>query len=267
MGPMMNGVIARRVRSFVAVALLCATGIARAEEPLSAESADPQARTEERAKAFFESGLGHYGRGEYRAAVEAFREAQRLWPRPELLYNLAQAERLSGDCRSALTHYREFEATGADLPADLPEKIAEMERCSAPTAVGVDAGAPAAPPPPTPAAAGKTQPASEPEHDDTTFRVLGWASLGGAALSAALGTLFALEANAARNELDEVNRAGGQWNAHYQSLEDSMVRDRNLAIGLFIGAGVLAGTGGWLLLSPPTSSNGNGLAAMAGWRF
>jgi tetratricopeptide (TPR) repeat protein len=230
-----------------------------------------QAQADDQARGHFDAGQAHYERGDYAAAVQAFSEALRISKKPELLYNLAQAERLNGDCAAALQHYREFQTAARDAPADLSEKIAEMERCVADAAkldAGKEKSAPAAaalppPPPPRPAPTDST---IQPE-ESSTYRVLGWASLGGAALSAALGTVFALKANAASNELTEVNRRGAQWSGHYQASEDSMIRDRNLAIGLFIGAGVLAGTGGWLLLAPPTGSHGNGTAVRVGGRF
>jgi hypothetical protein len=257
----LRGVGACMVLAFCAPRSLAAQPVGPAEGEV--ETGAP-VEAEDRAKSLFASGQEHYERGEFQAAVDAFREAQRLWPKPELLYNLAQAERLSGDCAAALEHYREFQASGLEKPADLAEKIAEMERCNSSAAAPVvnptaqapmtDSSKPAAPPLEPPRASDETDQGS-------TLRVLGWASLGGAALSAALGTIFALEANAARKELDEANRQGAQWSSHYESSEDSLARNRNLAIGFFIGAGVLAGTGGWLLLSPPTGSNGDGLAA------
>jgi tetratricopeptide (TPR) repeat protein len=267
---MMDRIIARGVGASFAAAFLSVTAIAKAQAAVSPAEppTDAALRTEERARALFESGQAHYERGEYQAAVGVFREAQRLWPSPELLYNLAQAERLSGDCRAALEHYREFAAAGKEAPADLQEKIGEMEQCSAAAAARAPNQAPAAITA-EPAAPARQEPKRSSDAEDSagTFRVLGWASLGGAALSAALGTVFALQANASKSELEEANQKGARWNAHYESVEESMVRDRSLAIGFFVGAGVLAGTGAWLLLSPPTGANGDGVAAKVGWKF
>jgi hypothetical protein len=85
---------------------------------------------EDQSKAAFESGARHYERGEFRAAAEAFREAHQLSPQPALLYNLAQAERLDGQCELALAHYEEFVATySGAVPVAVVEKITEMKRC------------------------------------------------------------------------------------------------------------------------------------------
>jgi tetratricopeptide (TPR) repeat protein len=52
-----------------------------------------------------------HARGEYEAALEAFKEAYALAPSPALLFNMAQAHRLRGDCQASTELYRRFLAT------------------------------------------------------------------------------------------------------------------------------------------------------------
>lgn len=55
-----------------------------------------------------ERGLEHYAAGDYELAIDEFVAGYEIDPQPELLFALAQAERLSGDCASARVYYGEF---------------------------------------------------------------------------------------------------------------------------------------------------------------
>jgi tetratricopeptide (TPR) repeat protein len=60
------------------------------------------------ARAEFDAGLRAYDAKRYEEAIAAFRAAYEAAPRRQLLFAWAQAERLSGDCPSAITLYRKF---------------------------------------------------------------------------------------------------------------------------------------------------------------
>jgi tetratricopeptide (TPR) repeat protein len=60
------------------------------------------------AEQLFVEGRAHYQRGDYPQAIDSFSRAYALFPAPLLLFNLAQAQRLTGDCPAALRHYRRF---------------------------------------------------------------------------------------------------------------------------------------------------------------
>ncbi len=78
----------------------------------------------------FEIGLRHYAVAAYDAAIAEFKAAYELEPRPSFLYNLAQAERLSGDCERAIVTYRTFLRT---RPARAWAEAAQgnIDRCAA----------------------------------------------------------------------------------------------------------------------------------------
>lgn len=88
---------------------------------------DPAARSE------YEHALALYQHGEYAAAIGPLRRAYELYPSPELLYDLAQAQRLAGDCTGALASYRAFLATDPSEPlrSRADAKLLEMEQCAA----------------------------------------------------------------------------------------------------------------------------------------
>jgi tetratricopeptide (TPR) repeat protein len=131
-------VLARIPSLFIAATLLFAAGRASAQSDSD----------KEKAKLLHEAGLAEYQAGRYGAAVAAFRHAYKLVPAPGILFNLAQAYRLKGDCRSAKRSYKKFlkESSDAAQLALAKEHLAGL-RCSD--------DQPAAPPP-------ATQPATQP---------------------------------------------------------------------------------------------------------
>jgi tetratricopeptide (TPR) repeat protein len=52
-------------------------------------------------------GVEQYKAGKYADAVITIGKAYELDPKPETLFTLAQAERLAGDCKTAVVHYRQ----------------------------------------------------------------------------------------------------------------------------------------------------------------
>jgi tetratricopeptide (TPR) repeat protein len=95
----------------VALLLLAGTPAARANDEASAaakgsQSTDPDGLPE--ARRLFREGQLLYDLGDYAASIDRFRKAYQLTKAPALLFNLAQANRLSGNCARALNLYRTF---------------------------------------------------------------------------------------------------------------------------------------------------------------
>jgi hypothetical protein len=86
---------------WVALASIATVAAASAEVPMLPE-----------ARRHLDAGVQLYTSQRYVAAIEEFREGYQIDPRPEFLYAMAQAERLNGDCRSAITAYRSFLRAG-----------------------------------------------------------------------------------------------------------------------------------------------------------
>src|SRR5689334_3902403 len=70
-------------------------------------------------------------RGEYDRAIVAFKEAYVIAPSPGLLFNIAQAYRLQGNCDDASLMYRRFLGTNPDPAARAvaEQHLATVERC------------------------------------------------------------------------------------------------------------------------------------------
>ncbi len=104
--------------------------VASVAGPAMASGEDPPYSTQRStAKVHAERGARYYAAGDYAAAIDALELAYELDPQRDLLYALAQATRLNGDCPGALKLYRQF------LDAQPPGHEAEqaqlnIERCA-----------------------------------------------------------------------------------------------------------------------------------------
>ena len=97
----------------LAVALAIVSGSASAHAQEAPAAGDAQ---KERARELHAQGLRHYEAGNYGRAIAAYRKAYALVPVPGIMFNLAQAYRLRGDCRRAHRAYRSFMRAGAGTP-------------------------------------------------------------------------------------------------------------------------------------------------------
>jgi tetratricopeptide (TPR) repeat protein len=85
----------------------------------------------EKAKALAEQGRALHDAGDYTGAIAAYNAAYVLAPRPGLLFNLAQAYRLSGDCDDAAFMYRRYLETNPEPNARLvaEQNLDVAEKC------------------------------------------------------------------------------------------------------------------------------------------
>jgi len=100
------------------------------------------------AQGHLDAALKHYAQRRYEAAITEFRAAYEKEPRREILFAWAQAERLSGDCPSAMALYQKF--LGSD-PTSAEESAARLNLKRCEEALGQPAAPPPAPTPPPPA--------------------------------------------------------------------------------------------------------------------
>ena len=112
------------LRASLAVAVLAA-----ASTPTAANPGEPIPL---KARKLAERGRELHDRGDYARAIVAFKEAYVLAPSPGLLFNLAQAYRLQGNCDDAALMYRRYIASTPPWSAErsLAEAhLASVVRC------------------------------------------------------------------------------------------------------------------------------------------
>jgi tetratricopeptide (TPR) repeat protein len=91
----------------------------------------------------YEAGKRLFERKRYAEALEQLRLALSIAPRPEVLYSMAQAQRMLGDCASAVETYRAFLAGQPDEPFAGYARL-NIERCERDGKAGQDPGEPVA---------------------------------------------------------------------------------------------------------------------------
>jgi tetratricopeptide (TPR) repeat protein len=138
--------VSRLAVAVVALFLAVATSARAADRPPLSPSA----------RATLERGLRSYAVGDWSAAIAAFRDGYQREPHPDFLYALAQAQRMSGDCATAVATYRAFLRTEPAERQAAPAR-ANLARCEEQLAAEQERErererqrAAAATPPPTP---------------------------------------------------------------------------------------------------------------------
>jgi hypothetical protein len=113
------------------------TGPGRAASPDTGESQAPIAPSDgsrdltPTARNLSDQALRQYQQGEFDAAIESFMGAFALSNNPGLLFNVAQAYRLKGDCEHARDYYQRYLGAVPETPlkASLDRRVAEMQAC------------------------------------------------------------------------------------------------------------------------------------------
>jgi len=108
---------------------MAASSSSRAAPPDAGQ--DPGQDLTPTARALSDEALRHYQQGEYDAAIESFMGAYALSNNAGLLFNVAQAYRLKGDCEHARESYQRFLTAAPDTPLkpSVERRVAEMEAC------------------------------------------------------------------------------------------------------------------------------------------
>jgi tetratricopeptide (TPR) repeat protein len=172
------------------------SSVGRAAEG-DASRPDVTADREQEARSLFAQGQVHYSLGEYAQAIGEFRKAYELTSAPGLLFNIAQAHRLAGQCSQALEVYRHFKRLAPDSPyrAEADTHIATLVvQCGAtPAAAAPPTRDPVAKDEPSPGSALQlSQAAAPPERSRWSTRRKTAAALlaGGLGASLAAGALY-----------------------------------------------------------------------------
>ena len=228
----------------------------------------------EQAKEHFKKGQTHYALGEFSQAADEFKEAFRLREVPIILFNIAQAMRLSGRSKEAVFYYSQYLTRQPDAAnrAEVESRITELRsrlKVEQPPASSADADKPAkaagapknvasAPPPAVakaeskrsrrsaPPAAVKAPPVAEASIKSTT--VAGYLALGAGVLLEGGAFVFHSSASSAADELSKKYKDGTltQSDAHLRSDINSTGR---LATMSAVGGALLLASGAVLVFA------------------
>jgi Tetratricopeptide repeat len=168
-----------------------------------------------KARTLAERGRAFHDAGDYASAISAFTLAYVMAPSPALLFNLAQAYRLQGNCDDAALMYRRYLASGpsADERALAESHLATVERCARKLAlhipVEVSPGRVIRKPPPDPLAASLKLRTASRRAEITQDVGIGLVLGGGVALAAA--AYYTVSADNAADEVAAAYEMGAKW--------------------------------------------------------
>jgi tetratricopeptide (TPR) repeat protein len=228
------------------LAVLVAALVATVPAVCAAANADP-ARD---ARLHYDRGMAHYELGEFRAAVNEFKQAYALSQAPGLLFNLAQASRLGKDYDQALHFYRTYLRVRPDAPnrEDVEKRIVELEpivEARRQAEVARLAAPPVAPPsattPETPRSSDTRPRPIPPGGKSERIAGLVVGAIGVGALGAGLG--LGLAARSAQNRLTDVANQMGNWSADDAKLYQTGQREALAATSMYVIGGAAVATG------------------------
>jgi tetratricopeptide (TPR) repeat protein len=225
--------------------VLIIAALAAAAGNVSADDRLPPERIPQKARELAEKGRAYHDAGEYMKAVAAFKEAYVLAPSPGLLFNIAQAYRLAGDCDDAAWMYRRFlDSNPGEASRTLAEQhLASVEKCG-------HGGLLVVSPPVIDAkvAASQQQPAivavDTAPHESHAKRAALWVGVGGG-LALAGAVFFAVDASNASDKVTDLYAHGGKGSD--VAAEDARgQRSSTLATVLGVGGGLAVVSAGVL---------------------
>ncbi|MGN6110877.1 MAG: tetratricopeptide repeat protein [Kofleriaceae bacterium] len=245
--------------------------------------APPEARAEpvpQKARQLAERGRELHDRGDYARAIAAFQEAYVLAPSAALLFNLAQAYRLQGNCDDAVIMYRRYLAArpGAPARAIAENHLDTVERCQRKRGLNLPMDASMAhlqvAPPPGPEQI-RREPAP-PRRPGKLKQDLGVGFASGGAIALAATLYFGLEAIEAAREVDAAYDRGAAWR-EIEPIQARGARAEQRALWFGIGGGVAVATGVTLYVlgkrderaAPPivVAPRAGGAEVRVGWQF
>jgi len=238
--------------SIVLIAALSAGAVAHAQAPAPNAGAD----------AAYQEARRLYDLREWDAAIAKFKEAYRLRPDAPSLFNIAQSNRLKGDCTEALNFYKTYKRNfPKEKNIDKVDKfIADMETCAkaAPVKTEPVSTEPAKTEPvktePVNTEPAKTEPVKTepvvitPKPDPgpppasdpgKTKRVVGLVVGGLGVVSLGGSVFFGLRARSAAKDAEGATM-GDPWNPAIETRGETAARNGKIALGVGV---ALVGTG------------------------
>jgi tetratricopeptide (TPR) repeat protein len=228
--------------------VLAVVAVVAAASVVCADDRVPPDRIPQKARELADKGRAFHEAGEYDKAIAAFKEAYVLAPSPALLFNLAQAYRLAGDCDDAAWMYRRYLDTnpGPDRRSLAEQHLAIVEKCGhgGLDVATVEPTIPAPATPGTPARDAPAPPSVAPVESagERPKRIALWLGIGGG-VAVASALYFAFDASDASDQVTSLYQHGGKGK-DVASLDARGQRSSALATVLGFGGGLaLVGAG------------------------
>lgn len=205
----------------------------------------------EKARMLADRGRQLQREGKFADALEAYKAAYVLAPSPGLLFNLAQAYRLNGDCDDAAWMYRRFLETEPreDLRQLAVDHIQKLSACAhtgmrepIESMNGVPAAKGRVQPKPQPAGSTTTVVATTDEDPGATKRHVGTGLMIGGGALIVTSVAFAIDGHFAANDVSDAYK-GGMRDPNVHSLDDRGSRDQTISwvTGVTGGAALISG--------------------------
>jgi len=219
-----------------------------------------------KAKQLYDEGFRHFNVAEYPQAIDSWKQAYLISKKPLLLFNIAQAYRLSGDCKQAMTFYENYQNSEPSIKNqdELDQAIAACKAADAKpvepkpvepapvvptppptqaitttTPPVTDTHVTAPPPPTTTTTTTQPPPPAEPTESSNNRRQIGLI-VGIAGVVAEGGAvLFALQGSSKAHDAENV----AMWDQHAMDLQSAGQRDNKLAWGFGIAGGAAIAAG------------------------
>lgn len=258
----------RRGALLAAAALALAPVAARGDDGIPAK-----------ARSLADRGRAYHDAGDYRDAITAFTQAYVIAPSPALLFNLAQAYRLQGNCDDAALMYRRFLATNPDPEqrALAETHLASVERCMHKLALHIpvetETAHPAAPRS-APSSLAATRAALGSPRRAQIEKDVGIGLMVGGGVSLAVAGYYAVQASSAADDVAAAYAKGGKWKDIAPT--DARGQSAATAAKLFGAGGALGVAGGIVTYligkrdeQPPVTvaPTHNGVSVRVRWAF
>lgn len=220
-----------------ALAVLLVARIAQA-----APAPDDASANAAQAAPLYEEGKRHFDLAEYVAAIASWKHAYLLSSEPLLLFNIAQAYRLSGDCAEANRFYLSYQRV-APRPSNQADLTQAMTKCAGVEPASGDRSEPTPEPPHPPPPV--VPPPPETGAGGHNLRLASYAVGGLGGLALIIGVTSAVSASSHANDVQN-QQMGTTWGAGLQQ-EQSDGQSAATRARILVGVGVAALVGGGVL--------------------
>jgi tetratricopeptide (TPR) repeat protein len=166
-----------------------------------------------KARTLAERGRAFHDAGDYAKAIAAFTQAYVIAPSPALLFNLAQAYRLQGDCDDAALMYQRYLSTN---PAPEGRALAEthlanVERCLHKLALHIPVETPARPAVAPPAVVATTVAPPTVSRKAQIEKDIGIGLMIGGVVAFGAAAYYTVQAHAAAEDVAAAYAMGAKW--------------------------------------------------------